>query len=104
MSARITSLIFWSVSWVLVEDVGDTDGASPRGKSVRMKARPLLSFEVNCPDVDVAGDADVDSTAHGVFKVGCFVWILETTLLASQQADPEERFGVFPHRLVWVHE
>src|SRR6266481_9654737 len=93
-----------SVRLGLVEDIGDADGASPRGQSVRVKARPLLSFKIDCSDVDVAGDADVDSTAHCVFKVGCSIWICEATLLQSKVADTEERFGVCLDALVWVQD
>src|SRR5438132_9985279 len=91
---RITSHNFLSCQLGLVKDIGDADGASPRGKSVRVKARPLLSFKIDCSDVDVAGDADVNSTAHCVFKVGCSIWICEATVLQSKVADTEERFGV----------
>src|SRR3981081_4349272 len=77
-----------------MEDVGDADGASIGGESVRMKARPLLNFEIDRPDVDVAGAPDVDATAQCIFKVGGSIWVREAALLQPEVADTDERFGI----------
>ena len=77
-----------------MKDVGDADGASPWRKRIRVKPWPLLSFEIDCSDVDVASDADVNSPAKCHFEVACGIWIREATFLQSKVANTEERFAV----------
>ena len=65
-----------------------------------MKTRPLLSFEIDGSDVDVAGDVYVNSTAKCHFKVGGSIWIGVAAFLQSEVADSEERFAVYLEALV----
>jgi len=77
-----------------VKNIGGADSACERRKAVCTKARPLLSFEIERPNVDVARRVDVDSTADRIFKVRRSSRIRVAPGLQSEVANAEERLAI----------